>query len=341
MTVKKISERTQRVHKEAVVIDMLVGLGPGDVKKLFGELVDAEVTAVNLTIPVPHEDLLTTIERISRFYKEMEHAENAKIAYSVSDIENAKKEGKVAGIIGTQSTESFEGNLDLIRVHHMMGFRVIQLAYDVQNYLGAGCIERVDHGLTDRGKQAVKELNRLGILIDISHCGNNTTIDAAKASKDPIAVTHGTPGALVNIPRGQSDKVIKAVAERGGVFGQVVLAPYCERNDRMGVRPTLSDWVDLIDYLVDLAGIDHIGIGSDINPCWTKVDYDEFWKEYADVLMPTRKVPLFEKKYVEGLDGIPDLINITEELLKRGYSDDETKKLLGGNWLRLLKEVWK
>lgn len=342
MTISTISERAKKAHKEAIVIDMLMGLGEGESRKRYlTEMISAGITAVSTTVSLPGEDIANTISQIARFHNQIEYLDNALIAHSVADIEKAKEEGKAAGIIGLQSPETYEKNIDLLKVFHILGCRVMQVAYDYQNYLGSGCAEPVDHGLTDRGKRAVQEMNRLGMLIDTAHCGDNTTIDIAKASKYPIAISHATPGALIDIPRGKSDKAIKAVAERGGVYGQVYLAAYCAKKDKKGVRPTVSDWADLIDYLVNLAGIDHIGIGSDLVPFWTKADYERYWGVYGKILLPNQEVPPFEEKYTQGLESVGDIINITEELLRRGYSDDETKKLLGGNWLRLLKEVWK
>lgn len=214
-------------------------------------------------------------------------------------------------------------------------------AYYRQNYLGAGCVEQVDHGLTDLGREAVEEWNRLGILIDVSHCGDKTAMDAARISKVPIAMTHTTPSTLVEMSRAKGDDSIKAVAEGGGVIGQVILSAFCEKRDKMGVRATLSDFVDLIDYLVNLAGTDHVGFGFDCLPFWTKTEWDSpEHMSLASGLVYPHKEPPFEQMYVEGFSTLSDIIKITEELVNRGYSDNDTKKILGGNWLRLLKEVW-
>ena len=194
--------------------------------------------------------------------------------------------------------------------------------------------------MTDRGIEAIKELNRLGILVDTSHCSDKTTIDAAQASKDPIAITHTTPGTLVDIPRARSDEAIKAVAERGGVMGQVIHTIFNETKDKMGAQPTLNGYVSMIDYLVNLVGINHVGLGLDLVPFWTESDYNRYFSIHGAMFVP-HKIRPFKDIYVEGFDDISDTIKITEELLKHGYSDDEIKKLLGGNWLRLLKQVWR
>ena len=346
MVTKEISERVQRLHKEAIVIDMLEAMFPAGENwspaeiEYFKTLVDAGVTAVGATIPYVSDELPAAIKKICNLYKAMEGVENAKIAFTAADIESAKKEGKVAIIAGMQESVPFERNLDLIRVFDKLGIKVMQVAYYRQNYLGSGCVEQIDHGLTDRGREAIKELNRLGILIDVSHCGDKTAMDAAECSKAPIAITHATPATLVEMPRAKSDDTIKAVAERGGVIGQVILRPFCEKRDKMGVRATLSDFVDIIDYSVNLVGIDHVGLGMDITAFWTSEAYSAFANAFSGLIYPHKRPPL-EDRFVDGFKSISDTIRITEELLTRGYSDDDIKRIMGGNWLRLLKEVWK
>ncbi|MBA7659652.1 hypothetical protein ES703_67637 [subsurface metagenome] len=222
MTVKEISERASQVHKEATVIQFLdpvvvreEGVWKPEEIEYFKTLVDAGVTAINATA-VRHDDLAVAISRIAELYKAIEDTEKAIIPFTAADIDSAKEEGKVAVILGMQNPLPFEGDLNLLRVFYRLGLRITQLAYDRQSYLGAGGGESVDHGLTDQGREAVKELNRLGILIDVSHGGDQTAMDAAKASEYPIAITHATPSAIVVMRRGRSDEVIKAVAEKGG-----------------------------------------------------------------------------------------------------------------------------
>lgn len=336
MAAREVSGRAWRVHKEAIVIDMLEAMVPAIDVRYFKTLIDAGVTAVHATIPDVADDFPTATRKIARFYKAIEGT--ARIAFSGADIEGAKEKGEAVIIAGMQESIPFEGDLDLIRVFHMLGVRVMQIAYFQQGYLGAGCAEKVDHGLTDRGRDAVKELDRLGILIDVSHCGDKTARDTAEASAKPIAITHSTPAGLVDHPRARSDATIRAVAERGGVMGITALTSFCERKDRVGANPTLSDFVDLIDYVVDLVGVGHVGLGSDLAPFRGREEY-EAWHKAFGAMRGGHKARPFEERTVEGFV-ISDMIKVTEELLRHGYSDDETKEVLGGNWLRLVKEVW-
>lgn len=341
---KELSERVRGIQKKAIIIDMLEAWdGPIEEKDLgyFQTCVDAGITAVNFTIPGVAEEFPTSIEQMAHFLKLMESVKCVKIVRTVADIESAKKEGKIAVIMGMQNSRPFERNLDLIRIFAMLGIKVADMAYSEQNYLGAGCVEPVDCGLTNRGKQAVKELNRLGILIDVSHSGNKTGMETAKASKSPIAITHATSSALVEMSRAKTEDTLKAVAENGGVIGQVIYRMFCERRDKMGVRPTMSDYVDFIDYLVNLVGIDHVGLGLDPTLFGTQEIHDEFWEHHGRALVYPHEPPPFDELYVQGFDDIRDMPKVIEELFRHGYSDDEVTKIVGGNWIRLLKEVWK
>ncbi len=321
---------------------MLEALMPAKDVGYFKKAADGGVTAIHATLPWVTDDLPAAINKIAQFMKLVENTENTEMVSTAADIEKVKREGKLAIIPGMQDSIPFERDLDLVRIFHKLGIRVMMPAYSRQNYLGAGCVEEIDYGLTAQGKKAVKEWNKLGILADVSHCGNQTAIDTAECSEVPIAITHATPSTLVEMNRAKSDAAIKAVAAKGGVIGQVVMSAFCERRDKMGTWPTLVDFVDVIDYLVNLVGIDHVGLGLDLVPFWTAKEWDA--PEHMDVaagLVYPHKEPPFERVYVQGFNGIQDTIKITEELVTRGYSDDDIKKILGGNWLRLLKQVWK
>lgn len=335
-----VSGRTKNIFEKGLVIDMLEATIPEMRAEYFDTLLNAGINTLHITVPYMTDDLPASIEKMAKFHKLMDYVDKAKIIQTAEDILNAKKEGKVGVIIGMQDSIPFERNLDLIRIFKMLGVSVMQIAYTRQNYLGAGCGATVDNGLTETGEMAVKELNRLGVLIDVSHCGNTTAFEVAKLSKKPIAITHATPSALVKIPRGKSDETLKAVASKGGVIGQVVLAPFCEMDNRIGTRPSLKDYIEIIDYLVKLVGVKHVGIGTDVEPFWTREDYDSYWKIFRKALIYPREVPPYEKRYVEGFIDILDIWKIADELFKKGYSEDDVKAIMGGNWFRLLKEVW-
>ena len=348
----EISDIAQRIHKEEIVIDALQYWHPLQTaetyRKEIRKCIDSGITVVHLTVNSIDQDLGAALSSWVKYLKLFQEIEEAKLVFTATDIENAKEEGKCGVILGTQAPKPYERDLDLITVFHKLGMRIAQLAYYRQTLLASGCAERVDSGLTDLGREAVEEFNRLGILIDVSHCGDKVAIDAAKASKYPIAITHSTPHGLVGMPRARSDEAIKAVAEKGGVMGQMFYRPWCERDGKMGVRPSLSEVIDLIDYTVKLVGVDHVGIGFDYNAFWLDTEQHLEWLNSREsggrqIIYPFSADFPWEERYPAelGVDGNKNMIKITEELFRHDYSYEDVKKIMGGNWLRVFKEVWK
>jgi membrane dipeptidase len=277
--IEEISKRAVRVHKEAVIIDMCESFTRVNEEHIgyFQTLADSGVSAIHATVPDLTADLETAINKIAKFYHLVERSEHAIIVRNLAGLQEAKKRGKVAIMMGMQNSTPIEKNLELIRVFEELGLKVMQIAYAEQNYLGAGCTESADRGLTDLGRKAVKEMNRRGVLIDVSHCGDVTARDTIEASSAPIAITHATPAALVDILRAKEDDTLRAVAQRGGVIGQAIYTSFCEKRDKPGLPATLDDFIDILDYLVQLVGIDHVGLGLDISLFNTQVTFDAFW----------------------------------------------------------------
>jgi membrane dipeptidase len=332
------ADKVMKVHEEATVVDMMQVFSPIVDAGYFKTLKEAGVSVIHTAIPP--DDLNTMMSKLAKLYDVLEQAENAVLATSFATVKNAKRDGKVAVIVGIQDSVPFEKDLDLLKTFHKLGIRIVQLAYSKRNYFGTGCFESKDSGLSELGVGAVKELNRLGILIDVSHCGNKTVMDVLETSKDPVAFTHATPSTLVEMgTRAKSDELIKALAEKGGVTGQMIWTPFCERRDKK-TRPAIDDFVDLLSHIVNLTSVDHVGLGLDTAPFFTKEYYKE-WAKHAGGMMLPHKTPTFEEKYVAGFDNIIDLPKITKALLSHGYSEQETTKILGKNWLDLLSKVWK
>jgi len=342
---REVSEKARRVHKEAIVIDTLqIWFGKKsteDVREYIKVLIDSGVTAAHVTVAGTESDLPAAITEFAQFYKLVEGVEKAKIALSAADIESAKKEGTVAIVLGMQECMPFERDLDLLRIFYKLGLRIAMPAYSRQTMLGTGCAERVDAGLTDLGREAVKEMNRLGILLDACHCSDKTARETAEASEVPISLTHAGSATLVPIPRAKSDETIKAIAEKGGFIGQNFERPFGERPDKPGPRPTLSQVIDMLDHLVNVAGVDHVGLGIDYCPFQTGEEFGGWFDKYGYILHPHQYYYPYAEMMPEELVSMRGMIYITEELLRRGYSDEATKKILGGNFVRLLKDVLK
>ena len=250
----------------------------------------------------------------------------------VEDIFEAKKNGQLGVIFGVQNSSWIEAERERIRILYKLGLRSLQLTYMERNLVGDGCLEPENRGLTNFGMQVVRECNRLGILIDCSHVGHRTTLDAAKLSPKPIVISHTAVRAITENPRCVTDEQMKAVAGKGGTIGITTFSPFI-RTDR---QPTLDDYLGHFDYAIDLIGEDHVTFATDWFDGKTKANWATPWY-YPEVTQG--------KKYGGlGLIGFAqrsELVNVVEGMLKRGYSAARIKKLLGGNFIRVLKEVWK
>ncbi len=319
-------------HKDNIIIDGLNASNFFD-PRVAGRLHSGGVTAVNATIAAwhsPHETINLIADALAMIDQ---HSDKLMQARSVADIRKAKESNRVGFVFGFQGTDPLGDNLNMLRVYHALGVRIIQLTYNFRNLVGCGCVEPEDSGLSDFGKQVVGEMNRLGMLIDLSHCGVRTTREAIEFSQQPVAFTHANPFALVPMPRNKSDEALKAVAAKGGVVGAVIFAPMLTGSP----NATVNDYVKVIDYLVNLIGIDHVGLGSDF--------MEEMTKEVAMLAvqgLPPQTLQQFSViPPTQKFESISACANVTEALLQHGYSEDDTAKIMGGNWLRLYKEVWK
>jgi membrane dipeptidase len=250
----------------------------------------------------------------------------------VEDIFEAKKNGQLGVIFGVQNSSWIEAERERIRILYKLGLRSLQLTYMERNLLGDGCLEPENRGLTNFGMQVVRECNRLGILIDCSHVGHQTTLDAAKLSPKPIVISHTAVRAITENPRCVTDEQMKAVAGKGGTIGITTFSPFI-RTDR---QPTLDDYLGHFDYAIGLIGEDHVTFATDWFDGKTKANWATPWY-YPEVTQG--------KKYGGlGLIGFAqrsELVNVVDGMLKRGYSAARIRKLLGGNFIRVLKEVWK
>jgi membrane dipeptidase len=252
------------------------------------------------------------------------------LAGTLADLERAKAERRVAVIMGIQNSEHFQEPKDVKRFYQL-GQRCSQLTYNSQNYLGTGGTDRVDGGVTDFGAEIIKAMNEVGMLIDVSHCGDRTTLDAIEISAKPIAITHSNCRALNNHPRLKTDEAITKLAARGGVMGITGVRNFVRDRE----PTTVEHVVDHIDHVVKLAGIEHVGIGtdSDLN------GYDDMPEEQRKQLMAMYKSSYAFRDKLD-TDGFDHPQKIYEALIRRGYSDDNISAVLGGNFRRLLGATW-
>ncbi len=267
---------------------------------------------------------------------------NLRVIHDIDDLKCVEESGEIGLILWFQDPHPMGNDLNLLRVFYQLGLRVMQLTYNQANYLGTGCTEQKDRGLTEFGAEVIHELNRLGMVVDLSHSSRQTALDAITQSQDPVIFSHANPRSVTDNPRNKSDDELKLVAQKGGVIGLTPWGPLCWKGCG---RPSLDDYIDHIDYLVNLVGIDHVGFGSDNTPDHSSDQsgtseqaalYPSVVSDYNSAVGTAPSV-----RHARGFSGPHQLDNLVEGLTARGYSDSDISKLLGGNFLRVFTEVWK
>ncbi|HEY2395835.1 MAG TPA: membrane dipeptidase [Rudaea sp.] len=249
------------------------------------------------------------------------------------DLDRAKARHKVAVIMGLQNADEFRQPGD-VKDFYDVGLRCAQLTYNTQNLIGSGSTERVDGGITDYGVKIVEAMNDVGMLIDVSHSGDRTTLDAIEISPKSIAITHSNCRALNNHPRLKTDEAIRKLAAKGGVMGITGVRMFVKDKE----PTTIEDIVDHIDHVVKLVGIEHVGIGSDSD----LMGYDHMPKDQYEKLKAAYKssYAFRDKIDTDGFDHPRKVYDLTATLLKRGYSETNIQAVLGGNFRRLLAATW-
>lgn len=252
---------------------------------------------------------------------------------TATDLDRAKAAGKCAVIMGIQNAEHFRTAADVLSFHQL-GQRCAQLTYNSQNLLGSGSTDRVDGGVSDYGAEIIAAMNDAGMLVDVSHCGDRTTLDAIEISKRPVAITHSNCRALNNHPRLKTDEAIAKCAARGGVMGITGVRNFVRDREPTGIEHI----VDHIDHVVKVAGIEHVGIGSDSD----LNGYDDMPADQRKMLMESYKssYAFRDKLDTDGFDHPKKVFDLTEALIRRGYGDSNIESVLGGNFRRLLGTVW-
>jgi len=251
------------------------------------------------------------------------------------DIEKAKKNGKKGILLNFQSMQHINTDINLVELYYMQGIRVMQLTYNSKNPVGTGCTARRDRGLTEFGIKVVHKMNELGIVVDVSHCGAQTSMDAVNNSKDPIIASHTFSKRLYEHDRGKTDEFLLAIAEKGGYVGVLAVSGFLTANQ----TTTIEDWLDHVDYIVNLIGIDHVGIGTDYYGFSVPDNLAIKIGEFMEVLgfRPEHRASFLDK--MRGFENYVQFPNLIDGLIERGYSDQEIGKIAGSNFLNLFKRV--
>lgn len=328
-----------KIYNEAIVIDgLLIPRGWDD--DSFEALAKSGYTGFNASLV--SRNLKAALASMAEWTQRIQNNPDKLVhATSAEDFVRAKKEKKVAVMYGFQNATMMEKSIDNLDTLYEAGTRWIQLTYNQRNLLGDGCTERTNAGLSDFGVEAVERMNELGIIIDLSHCGHQTTLDGIHFSKTGASINHSMCESLYqNHPRAKTDEQIRAMADKGGVMGIICLG-YMIGPDPGG-ETTLENYADHIDHAIKIAGIDHVGLAADFAIQGLKADGATRENWYVPRL--TRFKPSYQVRWppwIPELDSHDRFRNVTKILDKRGYSTGEIEKILGGNWLRYFREVLK
>lgn len=321
--------KAKQIHQEATVFDghcdtileivnykgslgSRASTGHLDIPRLKEGGIDIQVFAVFIEdIYKPDRSLKRALQLIDCFYNEIEKNQNEiSLVTNFKQLEEVNKAGKIAAVLSIEGGEALEGDLAVLRVLYKLGVRLLTLTWNQRNQIADGLSEsRTGGGLTEFGIRVINEMNRLGMLIDLSHLSEAGFWDVVKYSKTPITASHSNCYTICPHRRNLKDDQIKAIADGSGVIGITFVPNFLTQESR---KANLEDVIKHINYLVEKVGVDYVGLGSDFDG--------------------TDSLPL-------GLEGVEKVPNITIELLKRGYKEKDIKKILGGNFIRVFKKV--
>jgi membrane dipeptidase len=342
-------------YENAFVLDMLATPTPFNVPGIYDTPLTAAmvanaarsgITAVNATLSHITHTLSAFEDAVRNFaFWEREFAAHPNVLMkirSVADIKEAKRMRRLGIIAGFQDGTAFDDRADRVDLFYHLGLRIVQLTYNGRNLLADGCVEPADAGLSRLGRACIERMNALGILVDLSHVGLKSSWDALKASKQPVAITHSGARALANHDRNKPDDLLKGVADRGGVVGAYMIVYLREAG-----QPHLADFMRHLEHLLKVCGEDHVGIGSDlsITPLDLTDEYRAQWRHSVEI---RRELGIGAKgesadvfAYIPELNTPRRLDLLAAAMSRAGHADARIEKILGGNWMRLLGDVWK
>ena len=306
-------------------------------EKIFRQMNEGGITAVHVTICY-HEDFQEMVQNIIAWNQRFEqYSQHIFQGLTADDVRKADEEGRTAIFFGFQNCSPIEDNIGLVEVCHQLGVRFMQLSYNNQSLLAAGCYEVDDPGITRMGRQVIKEMNRVGLVVDMSHSANRSTLEAIEISERPIAITHANPSNWHDALRNKSDDVLKSLAQSGGMLGFSMYPHHLK--DKSDCQ--LDDFCGMIARTADMIGVERIGFGSDL--CQDQPDTVVEWMRNGTW---TR-----EKDFGEGsasFNGFPeqpnwfkdnrDFKNILKCLRKTGFSEIEVERIAGLNWLEFFEK---
>lgn len=323
-----MSDNAMRSPAETVVVD-----GCAPLLSAPGAWEGWSAGGVDLAIPTvaTHEQPEQAVPKVEKWKRWAEGDRRRFPVTSPDDLGNLG-DGRLGIGFHFQNTTPLGEDLRLLHRFHRLGVRMIQLTYNHRNAVGDGCMEPKDRGLTSFGRDLIGEMNHLGVVIDLSHTGERTTLEAIEASAHPTVFSHSNVGRIFDHPRNISDEQIRTVAEKGGLVGVNAVSAFLRAD---GAGACRSDLVDHIDYLVEMIGPHRVGLGLDF---WSDVpiDYSE-WT--AAGLWGADDISRYVN-WPDGICGPGHIPRIARELSDRGYSSKHIRGIMGGNWVSLFRSVW-
>ncbi|KUN17631.1 peptidase M19 [Streptomyces corchorusii] len=306
-------------------------------RRVLAEFTKGGMAAVTITLSF-WEDALETMDAIAA-WNDLARANSdlVTIARTAEDIVAAADSGRTAVVLGSQNSSPVNDRLGFVELFTDMGLRVMQLTYNNQNAIGGSCYEPHDSGVSRFGREVIAEMNRVGMLVDLSHVGERTSFDAIKASDHPLAITHANPRSLYDHPRNKSDDLLRALAAGGGVLG---LATYNNICGPYAQSP--QAWCDMVARTVDLIGIDAVAIGTDLgqNSGPDRLEWMRKGKwtrsEQPGASLPGTPAP--PQEWLRSTLQFPDIAAALRESGR--FNEAEIEAITGGNWLRLYRQVF-
>jgi membrane dipeptidase len=341
-----VSSSASELYRRALVLDCNSG-PPWEDGRLPLPQADLDlvrscgISVIKLSLGGLNADFAATVDEIAYIQQMIEvHPSYFMQVRVPADLERAKREGKLGIIFSFESADMFEGKIERIELFRRLGVRVMQLSYNRKSPFAAGIMEPAAGGLTPLGRDAVKQMNALGVAIDLSHANPQTTSDAMVASSKPVIMTHAGCASVHPHPRNKTDEQLSALAAKGGVVGIYDL-PYLTASPK---QPTVDDYMAHMEHALKVAGEEHVGVGSDvgIGPFDTSpkgmAEFNKFeeQRQKSGLAAPEEDRPT----YVVGLNLPRKIEVITDQLLKRGYSTRVAEKVIGANFARVFGDIW-
>ncbi|MER9756223.1 dipeptidase [Mesorhizobium sp. M0166] len=333
----------ERIHRDAVIIDAVAPLL--EQKKYVESYKAGGVTCAAPTVNAGEGSPAAALKEIGSWLHSIRSRKDLRLVEKASDIEAAKRDGQMGILFHFQGTGPFETELNLVEAFQALGLRMVQLTYNRKDYVGDGCEEEIDGGLSRFGKALVRRLNENRVIVDCTHTGYKTTMDALSLTTRPAVFSHSNSAAVFPSKRNIQDDQAKAAAATGGLVGITSVPQFVVPANGAAARPSLDDLIAHIDHFVALIGIDHVGLGldywwgtlpfSDLDTVisqWEQAVRGGAWNPDAYPRPPHYNPPEIET---------PEMfLGMTEGLIRRGYEEGDVRKILGLNWLRVFREVW-